>query len=74
MAAILNMSKYNTHLEFDIRYEKIIPNYGRKSFFIVMTLSMTSQCDIKSLRHIPVSMKKEHFCDNRKTNKPRYHH
>ena len=33
MAAILKILKYQTQLQFDIRYEKIIPNYARKSFF-----------------------------------------
>ena len=32
MAAILEMSKYQTQLQFDIRNEKIIPNYARKIF------------------------------------------
>ena len=30
MAAILN---HSTQLQFDLRYEKIIPNYAKKSFF-----------------------------------------
>ena len=47
MAAILKMSKYKTQLQFDIRNEKIIPNYARKNIFIVMTSSMTSQSDPK---------------------------
>ena len=33
MAAILKMSKYKTQLQFDIRNEKIIPNYARKKYF-----------------------------------------
>ena len=33
MAAILKMSKYQTQLQFDIKYEKIVPNYDRKSIF-----------------------------------------
>ena len=47
MAAILKMSKYKTQLQFDIRNEKIIPNYARKNIFIAMTSSMTSQSDTK---------------------------
>ena len=43
MAAILNFFKYQTQLQFDLRYEKIVPNYAKKSFFMVMTSSMTSQ-------------------------------
>ena len=30
-----------THLHFDFRYEKIVPNYAKKVFFMVMTSSMT---------------------------------
>ena len=33
MAAILKMSKYLTQLQFDIRNEKIVPNYARKKVF-----------------------------------------
>ena len=47
MAAILKMSKYYIQLQFDIRNEKIIPNYARKNIFMVMTSSMTSQNDLK---------------------------
>ena len=47
MAAILKMSKYQTQLQFDIRNEKITPNYARKYIFIVMMSSMTSQSDLK---------------------------
>ena len=47
MAAILEKAKYKTQLQFDIRNEKIIPNYARKNIFIVMTSSMTSQSDLK---------------------------
>ena len=32
MAAILKILKYQTHLQFDLRYEKIVPNYAQKSF------------------------------------------
>ena len=70
MAAILKMSKYQTQLQFDIRNEKIIPNYARKNIFMVMTLSMTSQSYL-----IVVSLysfmneKKNIFRDNRRINK-----
>ena len=47
MAAILEKAKYKTQLQFDIRNEKIIPNYARKNIFIVMTSLMTSQSDLK---------------------------
>ena len=33
MAAILKILNYWTQLQFDLRYEKIAPNYARKSFF-----------------------------------------
>ena len=33
MAAILKMPKYYMQLQFDIKYEKIVPNYARKSIF-----------------------------------------
>ena len=33
MAAILKMPKYYMQLQFDIIYEKIVPNYARKSIF-----------------------------------------
>ena len=42
IGAILKMPKYYMQLQFDIRYEKIVPNYARKSIFVVMTSSMTS--------------------------------
>ena len=47
MAAILEKAKYKTQLQFDIRNEKIIPNYARKNIFIVMKSLMTSQSDLK---------------------------
>ena len=47
MAAILKILKYQTQLQFDLRYEKIIPNYAQKSFFMMMTSSMTSQGGLK---------------------------
>ena len=41
MAAILKILKYQTQLQFDLRCEKIVPNYAKKVFFM-MTSSMTS--------------------------------
>ena len=32
MAAILKMLKYRTHLQFDLRYEKIVPTYAKDRF------------------------------------------
>ena len=32
MAAILNILKDQTQLQFDLRYEKIVPNYAQKMF------------------------------------------
>ena len=47
MAAILKILKYQTQLQCDLRYEKIVPNYAQKSFFMMMTSSMTSQGGLK---------------------------
>ena len=33
MAAILEKDKYKTQLQFDVRNEKIIPNYAREKIF-----------------------------------------
>ena len=49
MAAILKMSKYYTQLQIDNKNKKIIPSYGRNNIFMVMTLSITSQSDLKEL-------------------------
>ena len=43
MAAILKILKYETQLQFDLRYEKTVPNYANKVFFVVMTSSMASK-------------------------------
>ena len=43
MAAILKILKYETQLQFDLRYENILPNYAKKSIFMMMMSSMTSQ-------------------------------
>ena len=47
IAAILKFLKYQTQLQFDLRYEKIVPNYAQKIFFMMMTSSMTSQGGLK---------------------------
>ena len=47
MAAILKIFKYQTQLQFDLKYEKIVPNYAQKSFFIMMTSLITSQGGLK---------------------------
>ena len=47
MAAILKVLKYLTQLQFDLRYEKIVPNYAKKYIFMMMTSSMTSQGGFK---------------------------
>ena len=47
MTAILKILKNQTQLQFDLRYEKIIPNYVKKSFFMMMTSSLTSQGYLK---------------------------
>ena len=47
MAAILKIFKYETQPQFDLRYENIVPNYAKKSIFMMMTSSMTSQGGFK---------------------------
>ena len=47
MAAILKILKYESQLQFDPRYENIVPNYAKKSIFMMMTSSMTSQGGLK---------------------------
>ena len=54
MAAILKILKYQTQLQFDLRYEKIVTNYAQKSFFMVITSSMTSQGGLKVSIYIQV--------------------
>ena len=54
MAAILKILKYLTQLQFDLRYGKIVPNYAKKSFFMVMTSSMMSQGGLKVSIYIHV--------------------
>ena len=47
MATILKILKYQTQLQFDLRYEKIIPNHAKKSIFMMMTSSLSSQGYLK---------------------------
>ena len=47
MVAILNIFDHNTQLQFDLRYEKIVQNYAKKVFFVVMTSLMTSRDGLK---------------------------
>ena len=47
MAVILKILKYETQLQFDCRYENIVPNYAKKSIFMMKTSSMTSQGGLK---------------------------
>ena len=55
MAAILKIVNYWTQFQFDLRYEKIVPNYAQKVvFFMMMTSSMTSQGASKSALYIPL--------------------
>ena len=54
MAAILKILKYQSQLQFDLRYEKVITNYAKKSFFTVITSSMTSQGGLKVSIYIHV--------------------
>ena len=46
-AAILKILKYWKQLQFDLRYEKIVPNYAKNIIFMMMTSSMTSQGGLK---------------------------
>ena len=47
MAAILKILKYQTQLQSDLRSENIVPNCAKKSIFMTMTSSMTSQGGLK---------------------------
>ena len=47
MVAILKILKYLTELQFDLKYEKVVPNYAQKGIFMMMTSSMTSQGGLK---------------------------
>ena len=54
MAAILKVLIYQTQLQFDLRYDKIVPNYAKKVLFMVITSSMTSQGGLKVSLYIHV--------------------
>ena len=54
MTVILKILKYLTQLQFDLRYGKIVPNYAKNSFFMVMMSSMTSQGGLKVSTYIHV--------------------
>ena len=54
MTAILRILKYWTQLQFDLKYEKILPIYAKHFFFMVMTSSMTSQGGLKVCLYIHV--------------------
>ena len=47
MAAILKILNNKTQLQFDLRYDKIVPDYANNSIFMMMTSSMTSQGGLK---------------------------
>ena len=47
MAAILKFFKYQTQLQFYLRYEKDRPKLCKKGIFMMMTSSMTSQGGLK---------------------------
>ena len=50
VAAILKILKYQIQLQFDLKYEKIVPNYV--ILFMMMTSPMTSQGDLKLALYI----------------------
>ena len=54
MTAILKILIYWTKLQSDLRYEKIVPNYVKKVFVMVMASSMTSQGGLKVSLYIHV--------------------
>ena len=54
MVAILKIMKFWTQLQFDLRYENIVPNNAKKSIFMMMTSSMTSQDGLKIPLYIHV--------------------
>ena len=54
MAAILKIVKYQTQLQSDLTCDKIVPNYAKKVFFMVMTSSMMSQGGLKVSLYIHV--------------------
>ena len=55
MVAIIDILKYLTQLQLDLKYEKIVPNNVRKRFFsMVITSSMTPQGGLKLSLYIHV--------------------
>ena len=44
---MVEILKYETQLQFDLTYEKIVPNYAPKNIFMMMMSSMTSQGGLK---------------------------
>ena len=43
----MEILKYETQLQFDLRYDNIVPNYAKKGIFMIMTSSMTSKGGLK---------------------------
>ena len=68
MAAILKMPTYYAQVQLDTRFEKIITKYAKIVFLVVMTLSMTSQGDLKVTPVFPYKWKMNIFRDHWKTN------
>ena len=54
MAAILKILKYQIQLQFDLRYEIIVPNNTKNVFFMVMTSPISPQGDLKFALYIHV--------------------
>ena len=54
IVVIWKLWTYLTHLQFDLRYEKIVPNYARKRFVMVTTPSMMPQSVLKFALYIHV--------------------
>ena len=73
MGAILKIMKYQTQLQFDIIYEKNVPNYTNKSIFMMTTSSMTSQGGLKFGPLYSFINEKKTFFMITKTEQ-RYHH
>ena len=57
MAAILKILKYETQLQFDLRYEKIVPNYAKKVFSWWWRHRWRHRVASKSALYIPLYMK-----------------
>ena len=56
-AAILKILKYYTQLQFDLRYEKIVPNYAKKVFSWWWRHRWRHRVASKSALYIPLYMK-----------------